>query len=214
MAKVRREEVTAAGLQLLDEVGLDAFTTRKLAQRLGIESATLYWHFRDKASLLAEMSATVLLRQPGVEIPGSTDRWPEWFADNARGFRRALLTHRDGARLHAGTTPTPQELARVVPKIDYLLRVGFAERDALMALYAAGQFTLGCVLEEQARLEPEAAVGSSELPGPVTMALEVKAAAIEIVQSINESGEDAFEFGLNVMVDGLRRRVEAPRPER
>lgn len=44
MAKIQRDQVINAALALLDEVGLEAITTRKLAQKLGVESATLYWH--------------------------------------------------------------------------------------------------------------------------------------------------------------------------
>ena len=43
MAKIQRDQVINAALALLDEVGLEAITTRKLAQKLGVESATLYW---------------------------------------------------------------------------------------------------------------------------------------------------------------------------
>ena len=56
MAKIQRDQVIEAALALLDEVGLEAITTRKLAQKLGVESATLYWHFKNKASLLEEMA--------------------------------------------------------------------------------------------------------------------------------------------------------------
>ena len=36
MAKIRREEVIAAALDLLNQVGLDGLSTRRLAQRLGV----------------------------------------------------------------------------------------------------------------------------------------------------------------------------------
>ncbi len=48
MAKIQRDQVIEAALALLDEVGLEAITTRKLAQKLGVESATLYWHLRTR----------------------------------------------------------------------------------------------------------------------------------------------------------------------
>jgi TetR/AcrR family tetracycline transcriptional repressor len=105
MAKIQRDQVINAALALLDEVGLEAITTRKLAQKLGVESATLYWHFRNKASLLEEMAATVLARHHSLPLAEDTAEWADWLANNARSFRRALLAHRDGALLHAGTTP-------------------------------------------------------------------------------------------------------------
>ncbi|MFD9637487.1 TetR/AcrR family transcriptional regulator C-terminal domain-containing protein [Streptomyces violascens] len=39
-------------------------------------------------------------------LPSPEDDWRDWFADSTRSFRRTLLMRRDGARLHAGSTPT------------------------------------------------------------------------------------------------------------
>ena len=207
MAKVRREEVVAAGLELLDEFGLDAFTTRRLAERLKIESATLYWHFRDKAVLLREMAEAALARHRTVEVPPETDRWLEWFADNARSFRRALLAHRDGARLHAGMTPSQDDIVRLAPKVAYLVRAGLSEREALMALLSAGQFALGCVLEEQARTgQVVADLDEGSAPEKLAGAAKRHAGIIAKVTAGRDSV--AFEFGLGLLLDGLCRRIE------
>lgn len=204
MAKIRREEAVSEALNLLNEVGLDGVTTRRLAQRIGVESATLYWHFRNKTALLNEMSSTVLARHHTHPVPGSTDVWQHWLAENARSFRHALLAYRDGARLHAGTTPNAEEINRVALKVDYLVRAGLPELEAAMMLYSLGQFTLGCVLEEQAHLsridvELENAPVTATLSGPVLRLT----AVVE-----KPSGEIAFEFGLGLFIAGLVRKRE------
>ena len=51
--KMNRESVVGAALDLLDEVGLDAVSTRRLAKRLGVEQRSLYYHFRNKKELSA-----------------------------------------------------------------------------------------------------------------------------------------------------------------
>lgn len=196
MAKIRREEVVDVALGLLDEVGLDGLSTRRLAQQLGVESATLYWHFRDKSVLLGEMASAVLARHHTLAVPLKAAQWPAWFADNMRSLRRALLIHRDGARLHAGTAPGPGDMAAIERKIAYLVGAGFTREQAGMALYAAGQFTLGCVLEQQARGATGARAGEGEAAD--------SGALVEAMDA-----EAAFEFGLAVMVDGLRARVRA-----
>jgi AcrR family transcriptional regulator len=43
-----RATIVATALRLLDEVGIDGLSTRRLATELGIKSASLYWHFKDK----------------------------------------------------------------------------------------------------------------------------------------------------------------------
>ena len=66
-SRLNRDDVLRAALELLDEVGIDALSTRKLAERLGVQSPTLYWHFKSKGALLDAMSAAVMQR-----------RWLRW----------------------------------------------------------------------------------------------------------------------------------------
>ena len=56
MARLNRESVIDAALELLNETGIDGLTTRKLAQKLGIEQPTLYWHVKNKRALLDRKS--------------------------------------------------------------------------------------------------------------------------------------------------------------
>jgi TetR/AcrR family tetracycline transcriptional repressor len=203
MAKIRREEAIDEALNLLNEVGLEGVTTRRLAQRLGVESATLYWHFRNKTALLNEMSSVVLARHHTHPTPDSTNIWQHWLAENARNFRHALLAYRDGARLHAGGTPDADQINRIALKVDYLVRAGLPQLEAAMTLYSLGQFTLGCVLEEQADLnnvdvELEKTPAEATLSGP----------ALRLVAAVEKpSGEVAFEFGLSLIIAGLARKV-------
>ena len=203
MAKVRRDEVIAAALQLLDEVGLDRLTTRRLAERLGIESPTLYWHFKDKDALLNEMAAFVVAQHHNTPIPEEPEHWPEWFAENARAFRRTLMSVRDGARLHAGSKPDAEEMGRIVPKLDYLVRSGIPRHEALMAMMAAGQFTLGCVMEAQARQAVDTCAANDARP-LMMKALEDLADDIE---KASPGGDAAFEFGLSLIIDGMHKRL-------
>ena len=51
----RRDEVLEAALGLLDDVGLDAITVRRLAGRIGVQPGALYRHFTSKRELLDAM---------------------------------------------------------------------------------------------------------------------------------------------------------------
>ena len=52
MTKLSRETVIRAALDLLNEVGVDGLSTRRLAERLGVQQPALYWHFKNKRELL------------------------------------------------------------------------------------------------------------------------------------------------------------------
>ncbi|MFG3280406.1 TetR/AcrR family transcriptional regulator C-terminal domain-containing protein [Streptomyces sp. NPDC048111] len=190
---MNREAVVAEALALLDEVGLDAVSTRRLAKRLNVEQPSLYWHFRTKKDLLAAMAAAAMEPHATAALPAPGDDWRDWFVENTRSFRRTLLMRRDGARLHAGSTPT-NDLDRIRRKMDFLVGAGLPERDAQMAMLAAGRFTVGSVLEEQAEAASEdGAALPADLP-PI-------------------DHDAAFEAGLALLVDGLVRRAAGALPE-
>lgn len=187
MTKVNRETVITEALDLLDEVGFDAVSTRRLAQRLGVEQPTLYWHFRGKAELFTAMADEAMAPHATAPLPTPSDDWRTWFAENMRGFRRTLLLRRDGARLHAGTRPRNADIGRIMHKIAFLVAAGHSEKNARMAMLAAGRFTVGSVLEEQA---------------DASLNIDVERAAN--VVSIDH--ETAFEAGLAFIMDGLAQR--------
>src|ERR1051326_1046185 len=103
-----RAQVVKTAIDLLDEVGLDGLTLRRLAKQLGVQAPALYWHFKNKQELLDQMAETIAhdeapLRPVTPDIP-----WDEWIAQRARDMRASLVRHRDGAMLAASTRPRPR----------------------------------------------------------------------------------------------------------
>jgi AcrR family transcriptional regulator len=183
MTKMSRETIINEALNLLDEVGLDAVSTRQLAKRLGVEQPSLYWHFRKKEDLLSAMADVAMVPHATAPLPTPSDDWRVWFCNNTRSFRRTLLLRRDGARLHAGTRPGAADIERIMQKIAFLIAAGVPDNDAKMAMLAASRFTVGSVLEEQS---------------------ETATQEIANVPPINH--EAAFEAGLALILDGLAER--------
>jgi TetR/AcrR family tetracycline transcriptional repressor len=96
------------------------------------------------------MAESAMAPHATAPLPAPSDDWREWFLGNWRGLRRTLLMHRDGARLHAGSTPQGEDLSRAILKLEFLVASGLPERGARIAMLTAGQFTVGSVLEQQA----------------------------------------------------------------
>ena len=59
--KLQRDAVIRTALDLLDEVGIDGLSTRRLAERLGVQSPALYWHFKNKRALLDAMAKAMMV---------------------------------------------------------------------------------------------------------------------------------------------------------
>ncbi|MFH8223667.1 TetR/AcrR family transcriptional regulator C-terminal domain-containing protein [Streptomyces sp. NPDC018057] len=205
---MNRETVVAEALGLLDEVGLDAVSTRRLAKRLNVEQPSLYWYFRTKKDLLAAMAEAAMTPHATAPLPVPGDDWRDWFAENTRSFRRTLLMRRDGARLHAGTTPVG-DLDRIRRKMEFLVASGVPERDAQMAMLAASRFTVGSVLEEQAEAGAGAGPGTGSRGGTGTGDSGDLPADVPGIDH-----ESAFEAGLALILGGLAHRAGPPGPPR
>ncbi|MFF3853717.1 TetR/AcrR family transcriptional regulator [Micromonospora sp. NPDC002575] len=54
-ARLTREAIVAAAIDLADRDGLAGLSMRRLAQHLGVDAMSIYYHLRDKDTLLAAM---------------------------------------------------------------------------------------------------------------------------------------------------------------
>src|SRR2546429_2107354 len=147
--RLRRDDVVDAALALLDEDGLDALTTRRLADRLGVRVGALYWHLRDKRDLLISLADRIVAEAlPGGE-PTCQD-WAVQVTEAALGLRAAMLRHRDGARLVAGYAPFARAglcMADAGPRA--MRSPGLPLTDAAIAADAMMSYVTGFGLQEQ-----------------------------------------------------------------
>ena len=150
--KVNREIVVQAGLKLLNEVGLEQLTLRRLAKELKIQAPTLYWHFKSKEALI-DAVATLVLAQgaPGLVPSKSANDWKTWVNAFGIGLRQTLLKYRDGARVVAGSHLTDTVFMETTELIgSRLVEAGFSVRKAVVLLSTVYTFTVSFVIEEQA----------------------------------------------------------------
>ncbi len=187
--RLERQKVVEEALRLLNEVGIEGLTTRRLAQALGVQGPALYWHFKNKQELLDDMARAILKDAYGPLTPGRD--WADWMAEGARRVRRQLLSYRDGARILAGFRPSsPLGRFDQAPWFEILAQAGFKETDALWAMLTVALFTLGWTMDEQA------AQDRNTPPTPLA-----------------RLSDQGFEFGLNTVMMGLRARLDGLAPE-
>lgn len=172
----RRDEVLTAALELLDEVGLDALTTRRLAERLGVQPGALYRHFESKRALLDAMVEHVVTRGAGPLVEQTGD-WAGQLTAAAGHLRAAMLSRRDGARLMTTfAEPGPAAVAGWHSFIDVLRAAGASEDLAMIAVDTIIGYANGFTIEEQAR--------KGDLP--------------------RQTRDDQFRAGLALIIAGIR----------
>ncbi|MER6948051.1 TetR/AcrR family transcriptional regulator C-terminal domain-containing protein [Nonomuraea sp. NPDC000554] len=201
---LERGTIVAAALRLLDEVGLDGLTLRRLATDLGVQAPALYWHFKNKQELLDAMAAAMSSAHPRRRPLDDPARWREWIADYARGERAMLNSHRDGARLAAGTKPTDEMFGLVELAVEALERAGFAAADAFSGLFAVTNFVAGFTLEEQAeRTRPD----TDDHPDLVAFQARYPRMMAWLIETGDPQGDDSFEASLALILDGMSQRL-------
>lgn len=203
-------QVVRAGLTLLDEVGLDELTMRRLAERLGVKAASLYRHVRNKDELLVLLADEISGDIPLVSASGP---WRDQLMAMAWNVRRGLLAHRDGARLLAATPPVgPRRLRHIESLLRILRSAGLSRRDAARAAYHCNNFVTEFVADE-ARFAAFASAPASSRRKVFaeacrhfqSLAREEYPTVVELADDLTEDDPDSlFQFGLELLLRGLQ----------
>ncbi|MEO8288146.1 MAG: TetR/AcrR family transcriptional regulator C-terminal domain-containing protein [Chloroflexota bacterium] len=208
-----RQQIVKGALALLDEVGLDGLTMRSLAEKLGVQAASLYRHVRDKQELLILLADEISAALPPVETQVGDDRdWKEALGDMARSYRQVLLSHRDGARLLSETWPAgPERLLRIEALLELLIAAGFSPQDAVRASYHFNNLVTEFVADE-ARMATAADVAGATQSELIEGAREQYKALPEAEfpnltryadYMVNGDSDALFQFGLDLCINGL-----------
>ncbi|MEU0060323.1 TetR/AcrR family transcriptional regulator C-terminal domain-containing protein [Streptomyces sp. NPDC006334] len=211
--KINSEVIARTALRLLDDVGLDGLTMRLVAQDLGVRAPTLYWHIKNKQELLDAMATLVYVEAAErLEPPRDGSFWEDWLADWARHLRQAMLSHRDGARVLAGTYVNHPAVHRAVElNLRTLRDAGFTLSEAARGFPAVLHYTIGCTIEEQAHTS--AAYGDDNPYAPERLAGMIDAERFPLTAQASSDllgmdGDIGFESGLRILVLGLRAARE------
>jgi AcrR family transcriptional regulator len=147
-----RTIILGQAFAILNEMGLEGLTLRRLATRLGVQAPAIYWHFKSKQALLDEM-ATQVFREALQEAPvfDAAQTWQDWALSYCLGLRRTLRRYREGAKMFSGTYLTDATLyAPMDASLRKLTSGGFTLRQSVVNMGVLYAYVIGFVIEEQA----------------------------------------------------------------
>jgi AcrR family transcriptional regulator len=198
-----------AGLALADAHGLQAVSMRRVAGELGVQAMSLYNHVAGKEALLDGMLERIL---DEVVLPVAGREWETELRDCARSLHSTLRRHPWACGLVMAPATFPSALGARARYIEAILRTlrdaGFTPEQAYHGYHALDGHTVGITMWELGHTVPDesrvAEVREQITAGDYPFLLEH---AHE-----HEAGhESAFEFGLDLVFDGLRRMRVASR---
>jgi AcrR family transcriptional regulator len=207
-----KERVLEAALQLADRGGLEALSMRKLGQALGVEAMALYYHFVNKERVL---DGIVDLVFGEIEVPVAGAEWREAMRSRGISLRDALMRHRWAIGLmESRTNPGPANLRHHDAVIGCLRSAGFDMAMAAHAYSALDAYIYGFALTKMNLPFEDTAdiVEMSETmlaPFPLGEYPNLADFITEHAMKPGYDFADEFEYGLDILLDGLERARSA-----
>ncbi|MFJ9846348.1 TetR/AcrR family transcriptional regulator C-terminal domain-containing protein [Kitasatospora sp. NPDC101155] len=209
-----RAKVLQAAVALADESGLAAVTMRRLGEAVGVEAMSLYTHVAKKGDLLDGMIDTVFGE---IDLPTAGAAWQPAMRQRALSVRQALSRHRWAIGLmETRATPGPATLRHHDAVLACLRTAGFSIELAAHAYSAIDSYVYGFALQERGLPfdSPEETAQVAEAMLARFPAGQYPYLAEMATRHVLRPGYDyghEFEFGLDLILDGLARAVvDAP----
>lgn len=204
-----RERVLEAAIALADASGIDGLSMRRLGQEVGVEAMSLYHHVGKKDELIA---AIVDLVVQEFEHPSPDLHWKEALRRAAVSAHETLLRHPWAASLILSGSESVARLRQMDAILGTLRRAGFSAAMTDHAYHALDShimgFTLWIVGLNLPSGEEFRALADSFLE---QLPREEFPYLVEHVEEHLKprDGVNEFEFGLNLILDGLERSLAA-----
>ncbi|WP_173921546.1 TetR/AcrR family transcriptional regulator [Agromyces sp. Marseille-P2726] len=216
-APLTRERVLRAAVDLADGAGVAFVTMRRLAEQLGVEPMSLYYHVPNKEAILdgiVDLVFREVEHEVGAfEAPAESD--PDWKAalrDRIVAARRVMLRHPWVPALLDTRSGLGLAQARYVDAVVGTLRSGGLSFDLIHhAMHALGSRAFG-FSQELGDEGSSADAGDADALGQMAEHVPNLAAMLAVVAHDDPDStlgwcddQFEFEFGLDLILDGLER---------
>jgi AcrR family transcriptional regulator len=209
-ARLNKERVLEAAVELAVRDGIESLTMRKLADELGAGAMSLYHYVPNKEQLLDGMVDIVFSE---IELPSTDDDWKTAMRKRAISTREALGRHRWAIGLMEGrTSHGPANLSLHNAVLGSLRAAGFSLEMTVHAYSVQDAYIYGFALQESDMSSESADDFAAEAQRQMQDYQAVLAEYPHLVEVVGgyvaKSGYDyatEFVFGLDLILDGLDR---------
>ncbi|HVD45829.1 MAG TPA: TetR/AcrR family transcriptional regulator [Candidatus Limnocylindria bacterium] len=207
-APLSRERVMRAAVALADKGGIESLTMRRLGQELRVEAMSLYNHVANKEDIV---DGIVDLVFGEIDVPSDGAGWKTAMRQRAISARDVLLRHPWATSLmQSRTKPGPATLRHNDSVLGSLRAAGFTVEMAAHAFSVMDGYIYGFALQ-QMNLPSHSSEEATQLAEGILRKLpanEYPHLAEMITEHAMNPGydyADEFEFGLDLILDGLER---------
>ncbi|POH72949.1 TetR/AcrR family transcriptional regulator C-terminal domain-containing protein [Arthrobacter glacialis] len=191
------DRIAKGALELVDHSG--EFTIPALAAKLGVRPSSLYNHVSGRTEIVELMRG---LASDHIRLPHHDSDWYATISETCRQYRNSYARHPRLIPLltaypvsHPATTRMYNLLA------DVLTEAGFDPAEVLKAITTLDSFVLGSALDVAA---PEVVWTPGDHAEPA-----LAAALATPPQGTQQRADEAFEYGLQIVMNGLAQQLAA-----
>ena len=217
-----QDRVLESATAIADRDGIDALTMRRLADDLGVEAMSIYYHLPNKDAILDGLVERTFAEIEG-EVGGFGAQapdvpWAQSLRARILAARRVMLRHPWVPKVMESRSTLGPTMARYVDGTVGIMHTGGLSFDLIHhALHALGSRLYGFTQELRMDGEPSdeaaSAASESELAQMMQLAPNLAAMLAEVVHDDPDStlgwcdDQTEFEFGLDILLEGLERRA-------
>ena len=206
-----------AAVKIADSGGIEALTMRRLAEDLGAEAMSLYYHVANKEDVLDGIADTVVAEinhiVDKIDAPSTGVHWKAAVRRRILAAREVLLRHPWAPGVFETRTSTSTAVLLYYDGLLKLMRDGDLSYDLIHhALHALGSRALGFAQE---MFDPGSGTGGEETnAGLASMADKIPHLVGMFMEVAHDDPDSTlgwcddkteFEFGLDLILDGLDR---------
>lgn len=214
--KLTLEQVVSAGIALADSEGLEALSMRRLAQRLGVGTMSLYRYVPSKDELLNLMLDAVVGPSPEREA-SRTAGWRAFLRTTAQEARQLYLNHPWTMQANwSRPVLGPNSVADLDLFMSGLQDLALSDQEKMNLAGALDSYVMGAVRQELLWTNAAAESGMTDeefwtyqvpaLEKAMSSGRFPTLAQLE-TDAFDGTYEESFTLGLQLLLDGLEARL-------
>lgn len=216
--QITEDKILEASWGLLGEEGIEKFSMRRLADRLGIQAPSIYWYFKSKQNLyqrLANQISKIILDEFNSE-----GNWKEQMEELAITMRRVLSRYPCSTQLMMMTLPHEPDMIQFTNRMLLCVESTPLEQEQkLQAVITLTNYVFYFVLDDYQHQRNIAVMQEDEVEfsgGQMNELLDsMTEAQAGLFRGMYKSGlfevmwtDQAFEFGLKLILMGIEQVIK------
>lgn len=215
--QISENKILEASWELLREGEIEKFSMRRLAERLGIQAPSIYWHFKSKQDLYQGMANQISKTIVDEFEPGGD--WKKQLTGLALTMRSVLGRYPCSAQLMMMTLPHEPDTIRFTNRMLLCVEeTPLAEEEKFQVILTLANYVYYFVLDNdqhQRNVATLAEEGTPDAKGQIDGLLETMGESeAGLFRRLYKSGmfeimgtSGAFDFGLNLILLGTEQVI-------